>query len=234
VGHTLLQVRIRLLPPLSVNTDIAAFATGEKHRPVNGQITRQSLFSHFTSALLPQLPSPPAGPAIILTGGMHDRPLIASSLRNRACDLAGIGRPACLDPSLPNRVIFNPAVRDDDTALPCGEEIRGSAFFKWVFGGGKGSGSKVEKGREDPADPYETAPAIPAPSNMPSGGIPLVGASISILWHEMQLSRIGRGVEPNPEMNWLIGLFVEFFWWGLFGGGPAGWFVSRANVGRSV
>lgn len=61
---------------------------------------RQSLFSHFTTSLLPLLPPPPQGPAILLTGGLHNRELIASSLAERACDMVGIGRPACLIPDI--------------------------------------------------------------------------------------------------------------------------------------
>jgi len=55
-------------------------------------------------------------------------------------------------------------------------------------------------------------------------GIPMVGAGVSSFWHEMQLIRIGRGVQPDMTLHWVVGLFLEFFWWGVFRGGPVAWF----------
>ncbi len=213
-----------------------AFATGQsatssQSSPASSskaQPTRQSLFSHFTSALLPHLPTPPSGPAIILTGGMHDRSLIASSLRNRACDLAGIGRPACLEPHIPNKIILNNQVEEEQTSLVSGEDIPGSGFFKWLAGGSPGKSAKItnkdDHGSSETTDPYETSSPNTSASSKSQQGVPLVGASISILWHEMQLCRLGRGVKPDIKMNWLVGLFVEFIWYGLLGGGPLAWF----------
>ncbi|OCF55647.1 NADH:flavin oxidoreductase/NADH oxidase [Kwoniella mangroviensis CBS 10435] len=155
--------------------------------------SRQTLFAHFTTSLLPSLPPPPTGPAIILTGGLHDRQLIASSLKERACDLVGIGRPACLFPQLPNEIILNPKLGDGEARVG-GYSIPGSDLMKIILG---------ESNRNE--------------------GIKLVGAGISTLWHEWQMCRIGRGVEPDINMHWLRGALVEEVWFEVLKGGPMGW-----------
>ncbi|KAK4687492.1 hypothetical protein P7C73_g2627, partial [Tremellales sp. Uapishka_1] len=158
----------------------------------NSRATRQSLFEHFTRSLLPFLPPPPVGPAIILTGGLHSRHIAASALRSRACDLVGLGRPACLIPELPRNILLNRDVPEDQTHVG-GYEIRGGETMKHLLGGGysstmpKGSDSKPKS----------------------SSGIPLIGAGVSTLWHEWQLCRLGRGVEPDRGMHWFWGGLVK-------------------------
>ena len=71
----------------------------------------------------------------MLTGGLHDRPLIAASLKDRACDLVGIGRPACVRPALARELILNEDV-SDDAAKVGGYEIPGIFLFRAVFGRG--------------------------------------------------------------------------------------------------
>jgi len=194
---------------------------------------RQALFSSFTTSLLPSLPSPPDGPAIMLTGGLHSRPLIASSLRERACDLVGIGRPACLFPTLPNDIIMNEDVPDEETDLG-GYDIPGGAMWKRILGGGGGSSpapaEKVQPSTyaEDETSPLVEADKAEAPK---SSGIPLIGAGVSTFWHEWQLCRIGRGVEPDLTMGWGRGLALEALWWGIAKGGPLGWW--QAYMGAS-
>ena len=67
-----------------------------------------------------------------------------------------------------------------------------------------------------------------APKN---SGIPLIGAGVSTFWHEWQLCRIGRGVEPDAKMGWGRGLALEALWWGIAEGGPLGWW--QAYMGAS-
>lgn len=197
----------------------------------------------------------------MLTGGLHSRPLIASSLRERACDLAGIGRPACVKPTLAKDIVLNGKVDDANTGLG-GYAIRGGEFWKWVLGGGgsSSSGKETKGGEPLPATYLETergigtqgeavSSAVPskaindrvterepllAPSSASSSkatvsraadskkkkkkkkSVPVVGAGISTFWHEWQLSRIGRGVEPDMHMDWgWGGMVVEMIWWGL-------------------
>ncbi|WVF70744.1 hypothetical protein IAT40_005538 [Kwoniella sp. CBS 6097] len=186
-----------------------AFASPESLKKAPS--ARQSLFAHFTTSLLPSIPSPPAGPAIILTGGLHNRSLIASSVRDRACDLTGIGRPACLIPDLPKKMILNHNIPDDDAQLG-GYSIPGGELMKTVLGG---------------SNPALTSPVSQAGSKA-KGGIPLVGAGVSTLWHEWQMCRVGRGLDPDYGMHWLKGLLVEELWWEVIYGLPAGWW----NAGR--
>ncbi|WVQ85640.1 hypothetical protein IAT38_007806 [Cryptococcus sp. DSM 104549] len=184
--------------------DIIEISGGNYTSPVfafSSSSARQSLFAYFTRSLLPSLPPPPAGPAILLTGGLHDRELIASSLRERACDLVGIGRPACLVPNLPSKVILNPDVPSGETNVG-GYTIPGGELAKKLFGGTT-SGSGV--------------------AGKTGGGIPLVGAGVSTFWHQWQLCRLGRGAETDEKMTWLMGLLVEGVWWEGLRGGPVGW-----------
>jgi hypothetical protein len=189
---------------------------------------RQALFSRFTTSLLPSLPSPPEGPAIMLTGGLHSRPLIASSIKERACDLVGIGRPACLNPTLPGDIILNSNIADEETDLG-GYDIPGGPFWKRLLGGGRSPRPMSVEPSTYTED--ETTPLVnPSEGESSSGnGIPLVGAGISTFWHEWQLCRIGRGVAPDPDMSWGKGLAVEALWWGIAKGGPVGWW--RAYMG---
>ena len=70
----------------------------------------------------------------------------------------------------------------------------------------------------------ETAPLVAKEDK--KSGIPLVGAGVSTFWHEWQLCRIGRGVDPDPNMSWGVGLAQEALWWGIVKGGPVGWWKS--------
>lgn len=189
---------------------------------------RQALFSKFTTSLLPSLLSPPEGPAIMLTGGMHSRTLIAESLRDRACDLVGIGRPACLRPTLPRDIILNKEISDDEATV-AGSTIPGAATWKWILGGGT-TARPAHAAAPAPATytdaEDERAPLLPEQSRSKSNGIPLVGAGVSTFWHEWQLCRMGRGLEPDPQMSWGYGLAIEALWWGVLKGGPVGWWQA--------
>ncbi|KAF7984237.1 hypothetical protein HWV62_16054 [Athelia sp. TMB] len=212
-----------------------AFASLEA---VTAHPTRQSLFSHFTTNLLPSLSPPPTGPAIILTGGLHSRTLIASSLRTRACDLIGIGRPAAVKPELPNEVVLNREL-EEGKAIIGGYGIPGGERLKQMLGGGKShtpditptvEGSHLEAADANSESTTEVTPLLSTKASATdtqkkNRGVPLVGAGVSTFWHEWQLCRIGRGLEPDLEMSWLWGgLVVEGIWWGMLGGGPLGWF----------
>lgn len=129
----------------------------------------------------------------MLTGGLHDRSLIASSLRNRACDLVGIARPATLVPDMPARILLNRQLDDAKANVaPCA--IPSGELVKRVLGGGSKPGS-----------------------------IKLVGASVSTFWHEWQMARMGRGEEPDPKLDWLGGAVTNVLWYDILGGGPRGW-----------
>lgn len=218
--------------------DILEISGGNYSSPAFTELSsspRQALFSKFTTSLLPSLPAPPGDPAIMLTGGLHSRTLIAESLRNRACDLVGVGRPACLNPTLPRDIIFNRDL-DDGQANVGGYEIPGGDTWKWLLGGGTSPKPQMSENVPIPASyadsETESTPLLreePAGSRKKGNGIALVGAGVSTFWHEWQLCRLGRGVEPDPTMSWGRGLAIEALWWGILKGGPVGWW--RAGRG---
>lgn len=189
---------------------------------------RQALFSSFTTSLLPSLPSPPEGPAIMLTGGLHSRQLIASSLRDRACDLVGIGRPACLHPALPCDIILNHDLPEEKSDVG-GYDIPGGPEWKRLLGGGGSARPPADRVQPATYTEDETSPLVQDNSTS-TGGIPLVGAGVSTFWHEWQLCRIGRGVEPDPTMSWGRGLALEALWWGIAKGGPVGWYKAYMGI----
>lgn len=185
---------------------------------------RQSLFAHFTVALLPTLPPPPCGPAIMLTGGLHDRALIASSIRNRACHLVGIGRPAAIVPDLPRRVLLNREV-DASKALIAYEipheavvkRLLNAQIFPLKLTGGRQASSEAR----DPRCTCSEAELI-ARTNAGSG-VKLIGAGIGTTWHEWQMARMGRGEKPDPNLDWFKAVVTETVWQNICAGGPVNW-----------
>lgn len=206
----------------------------------NPSTTRQSLFARFTTSLIPHLPPPPEGPAILLTGGLHSRDLIASSLRNKACDLVGIGRPACVKPELPKDIVLNREVATEKARFG-GYQIPGGETMKRILGGGV-TLSKSQDTAPAVAS-YIAGESVPVTEFTPllpkqavkekQKGVPLVGAGISTYWHEWQMCKVGRGEEPDLGMHWFWGgVSLEMVWWGWFGGGPWGWWTSRGRVDK--
>ena len=162
----------------------------------------------------------------MLTGGLHDRILIAYSLRARVCDLVGIGRPACLAPTLPRDILLNRNVHAEEARIG-GYEMRGSETMRRLLGGGQSFSPSTSKSKEPIVASYaetETTPLVTQEGGVESHGIPLIGAGVSTYWHEWQLCRIGRGKEADEKMDWLWGgLIVEGIWWGILKGGFLGW-----------
>ena len=102
--------------------------------------------------------------------------------------------------------------------------------MKYILGGGRSTtSSKLDKPVVASYAETETTPLLSQDAKaMRKFGIPLVGAGISTVWHEWQLSRVGRGKKPDMGMHWLWGgAVVEGVWWGGFKGGPWGWWRSR-------
>lgn len=164
----------------------------------------------------------------MLTGGLHSRQLIASSLRDRACDLVGIGRPACLHPALPCDIILNHDLPEEKSDVG-GYDIPGGPEWKRLLGGGGSARPPADRVQQATYTEDETSPLVQDNSTS-TGGIPLVGAGVSTFWHEWQLCRIGRGVEPDPTMSWGRGLALEALWWGIAKGGPVGWYKAYMGI----
>lgn len=74
---------------------------------------REAFFLEFARAIRDKFPNVP----LMVTGGFRTRQGMEAAVAEGACDLVGVARPAALNPSLPNNVVFNPEVKDDDAKL---------------------------------------------------------------------------------------------------------------------
>lgn len=74
---------------------------------------REAFFLEFASAIRREFPGTP----LMVTGGFRSRKGMQSAIDEGDCDLIGLGRPAVLDPSLPQSTILNRHVKDDDATL---------------------------------------------------------------------------------------------------------------------
>lgn len=77
----------------------------------------------------------------MVTGGFRTRLGMEAALEEDACDMIGIGRPAVLNPALPNNVIFNKEVKDEDAKLYA-KRIEAPWIVKKI--GGRAVGAGVE------------------------------------------------------------------------------------------
>lgn len=74
---------------------------------------REAFFLEFARAIRNEFPNVP----LMVTGGFSSRGGMEQAVADGDCDLIGLGRPAVLNPSAPNNVIFNPEVQDQDAVL---------------------------------------------------------------------------------------------------------------------
>lgn len=85
-----------------------AFYTAEKlHKQAQKKastIRREAYFLEFAEQARRAVPDV----CLMVTGGFRSRSGMAAALRSGACDLIGLGRPACIDPDLPNRMLQTP------------------------------------------------------------------------------------------------------------------------------
>ncbi|KAJ0413592.1 FMN binding oxidoreductase [Aspergillus carlsbadensis] len=100
-------------------------------------IAREAFFLEFARAIRHEIPDIP----LLVTGGFRTRKGLAAALRDNACDLVGLGRPAVINPSLPNSVILNEDVPDEDAYFPT-QPVAPSWFLK--YSGVKSAGSGAE------------------------------------------------------------------------------------------
>lgn len=74
---------------------------------------REAFFLEFAKAIRHKFPSL----RLIVTGGFRSRLGMEAAVAEGGCDMTGLGRPACLNPALPNNTVFNPEVKDADAKL---------------------------------------------------------------------------------------------------------------------
>ncbi|KAM0327508.1 hypothetical protein ACHAQA_005796 [Verticillium albo-atrum] len=98
---------------------------------------REAFFLDFAAAIRDTFPDVP----LVVTGGFRTRQGMESAVREGGCDAVGIGRPAIINPKLPNNTIFNKEV-DDASARLFAKKIETPWFFKQI--GMKNVGAGIE------------------------------------------------------------------------------------------
>ncbi len=76
-------------------------------------IAREAFFLEFAKILRKEFPDVP----LMVTGGFSSRLGLERAVADGDCDLVGLGRPAATNPSLPNNIIFNAEIKDQDATL---------------------------------------------------------------------------------------------------------------------
>ena len=74
---------------------------------------REAFFLEFAKAIRHKFADLP----LMVTGGFRTRLGMEAAVAEGGCDMVGIGRPACVNPSLPSNIIFNKEVSDNDARL---------------------------------------------------------------------------------------------------------------------
>ncbi|OQE41854.1 hypothetical protein PENCOP_c004G04224 [Penicillium coprophilum] len=74
---------------------------------------REAFFLEFSKEVRQRHP----GLVLMLTGGFRTRAGAEAAIRDNACDLVGIGRPAAIDPKFP-RLLLDESVGDDEAQMP--------------------------------------------------------------------------------------------------------------------
>lgn len=85
------------------------------NEPTKGARTlaREAFFLDFAKAIRQKFRHVP----LIVTGGFRTRQGMEAAVREGACDMVGIGRPAVLNASLPKNTVFNAEVKDGDAKV---------------------------------------------------------------------------------------------------------------------
>jgi hypothetical protein len=67
----------------------------------------------------------------MVTGGFRTRLGIENAISRGDCDMAGLARPAVMNPALPSDVIFNENVSDEDAKFPI-HKVEPSPWLDWL------------------------------------------------------------------------------------------------------
>ncbi|KAI1365680.1 NADH:flavin oxidoreductase/NADH oxidase [Xylaria arbuscula] len=94
-------------PKMMANTDQGLREKSDRSK------AREAFFLEFAKAIRHEFPSVP----LMVTGGFRTRQGMRSALDSGDCDLIGIGRPAAIHPELPNDIVFNKNIADEESKL---------------------------------------------------------------------------------------------------------------------
>lgn len=74
---------------------------------------REAFFLDFAHAVRARFPDV----KLMVTGGFRSRAGMQAALADNACDIIGLGRPSIVDPALPNNVLLNEKIKDEDAQM---------------------------------------------------------------------------------------------------------------------
>ncbi|KAK4114815.1 NADPH dehydrogenase [Canariomyces notabilis] len=74
---------------------------------------REAFFLEFAQVIRKEFPDVP----LMVTGGFSTRVGMEKAVADGGCDLVGLARPAVLNPSLPNNIVFNSELKDQNATL---------------------------------------------------------------------------------------------------------------------
>lgn len=89
------------------------YGTQEEEQKSTRTATREAFFLEFATETRSRHPSLP----LMLTGGFRTRAGAEDAIRQNACDLIGIGRPAAVNAKFPE-VLLDEGVRGEEAGLP--------------------------------------------------------------------------------------------------------------------
>lgn len=97
---------------------------------------REAFFLEFAKSIRSSFPTL----HLMVTGGFRTRTGMEAAVVEGGCDLVGIGRPAALNPKLPQNIVFNAEIKDADAKL-----FTKKVAVPWILKQiGPGVGSGVE------------------------------------------------------------------------------------------
>lgn len=88
---------------------------------------REAFFLEFARTIRDTIPDVP----LMVTGGFRTRRGIENAISRGDCDMAGLARPAVMNPALPREIILNPKISDDDAKFPI-HKIQQSPWLEWL------------------------------------------------------------------------------------------------------
>jgi 2,4-dienoyl-CoA reductase-like NADH-dependent reductase (Old Yellow Enzyme family) len=76
-------------------------------------LQRESYFLEFAASVRSHFPNVP----LMVTGGFRTRSGMLAAIASSNCDMVGMARPAAIIPDLPNSIVFNENVGDEDAKI---------------------------------------------------------------------------------------------------------------------
>lgn len=140
---------------------------------------REAFFIEFANAIREHVPNVP----LMVTGGFRTRAGMEEALASNSCDLIGLGRASVMNPSLPQDVILNEKLSDEEAVIKI-HHAPASAFVKLTGIKSVGAGAEV-------VSVFLLFP-FSLPCSLVSMGDMIVNTVILQAWYAMKIRRQGR------------------------------------------